>query len=47
MHKLREQQQLHTLAKGLDVKQAAFAVKIYKSHHHIGALDVALKAIEV
>jgi hypothetical protein len=31
--------------KGLNVQQAAFAVKIYKSHHQIGTLHEVLKAI--
>jgi hypothetical protein len=32
---------------GLDVWQAAFEVKIYKSHRRIGAIGEVLKAIEL
>ena len=33
--------------KGLDVRQAAFAVRIYKSHHQIGQIGEVIKELEL
>ncbi len=33
--------------KGLDVRQAAFAVRIYKSHRQIGQIGEVMKELEM
>jgi hypothetical protein len=46
-HKIWQYMDTYEYRKGLDVRQVAFAVKLYKSHRRIGAIGDVIREIEV